>query len=110
MTDELTWVSQSCTLPTSQRPLRVAEFDELFATALRGVQRRTATSLQLMLDLDAEEQARELTARETECCSFFTFTVGRGDDAVHLDVEVPPAHAPVLDALAERAATARRAP
>jgi hypothetical protein len=31
---------ESCTLPTSEWPLRVAEFDALFRTAVSGQQRR----------------------------------------------------------------------
>lgn len=30
-------VPAACTLPTAERPLRLAEFEELFATAVRGV-------------------------------------------------------------------------
>ncbi|WP_245718914.1 hypothetical protein [Micromonospora rhizosphaerae] len=37
------WVPEACTLPTAERPLRVAEFDELFATALRGQTRLSPT-------------------------------------------------------------------
>ena len=32
--------TDACTLPTAERPLRLAEFDELFATAVRRVERR----------------------------------------------------------------------
>lgn len=31
------WVSQACALPAREQPLRVAEFDDLFTTALRVV-------------------------------------------------------------------------
>ncbi|MFI6457406.1 hypothetical protein ACIBF6_38350 [Streptosporangium amethystogenes] len=33
------WAPAECALPAEERPLRVAEFDELFATALRGLER-----------------------------------------------------------------------
>ncbi|MBB6551859.1 hypothetical protein [Nonomuraea rubra] len=34
----MTWVGPSaCTLPTVEQPLRVAEFDALFAGAVQGV-------------------------------------------------------------------------
>ena len=103
-TNDEVWVPDACTLPTAERPLRLAEFDELFATAVRGHYRLSATRLRLLLDPAAEPRARDLTGRETQCCSFFTFTFAPADDAVHLDVDVPPAHVEVLDALAERAA------
>ena len=35
----MAWVPEACTLPTVEQPLRVAEFDELFATAVRPVER-----------------------------------------------------------------------
>ena len=38
-TNDPVWAPQACTLPTAKRPVRVAEFDELFATGLRGQQR-----------------------------------------------------------------------
>jgi hypothetical protein len=99
---------QACTLPTAEQPMRVAEFDELFATGLRGQQRLAHTRLRWRLDPAAEGIARELTRRETECCSFFTFTFAAADDAVRLDVEVPVAYSDVLDALADRAAAGMR--
>jgi hypothetical protein len=103
-TSDQAWVPSACTLPTAERPLRRAEFDELFATALRGQQRLAPTWLRWQLDPNAEPIARDLTGRETECCSFFTFTFARVGDTVQLDVTVPEAHIDVLDALAGRAA------
>jgi len=98
-------VPQACTLPSVEQPLRIAEFDALFATSLRGVQRLTRTRLRLLLDPGASAAVRDLTARESECCSFFTFTVTQDGDELRVDVEVPAAHVLVLDALAARAAS-----
>ncbi len=95
---------QACGLPTRQRPLRVAEFDQLFAAALRSQQRLSPTALRWELDPDAEPVVRELTARETECCSFFAFTLSPHPDGLQLDVRVPVTYVEVLDGLAERAA------
>lgn len=97
-------VLEACTLPTAERPLRLAEFDDLFAIALRGQQRLSPTRLRWRLDPAAEQAARDLTGRESECCSFFCFTFAPADGAVHLDVTVPEARVDVLDALADRAA------
>lgn len=44
-TDSQVWVREACTPPTVQQPLRLAEFDELFATAGRGQQRLSETDL-----------------------------------------------------------------
>jgi hypothetical protein len=54
-------------------------------------------------------RVRDLTARETECCSFFAFTItprqAADGEAAILDIEVSAAHADVLASLAERAST-----
>ncbi|MEH0929757.1 hypothetical protein [Micromonospora sp. CPCC 205558] len=42
--DDRTWVPDAGTLPSVQRPLRLAEFDDLFTTALREQQRLSPTS------------------------------------------------------------------
>jgi hypothetical protein len=101
MTDD---VPEACTLPTGERPLRLAEFDTLFATALRDQRRLSPTRLRWRLEPAAEPTARDLTARESACCTFFTFTYARDSQTVRLDVEVPAAYVDVLDALAARAA------
>ncbi|MFE9692181.1 hypothetical protein [Micromonospora sp. NPDC005806] len=99
---------QACTLPTVERPLRVAEFDELFRTALRGQRRSSPTRLRWEVAAEAEAAVRDLTARESGCCSFFGITVTPVDGAVRVDVAVPAAYVDVLDALAARAATGCR--
>jgi len=105
----LAWAPQACTLPSVEQPLRVAEFDALFTTSLRDVQRLAATRLRLMLDPGSAAVARDLAARESECCSFFTFTMTPVGGELQMDVGVPTAHVEVLDALAERAAAQARA-
>jgi hypothetical protein len=37
-TDDLAWVPDACSLPTVDRPLRLTEFDDLFAVAVRRVE------------------------------------------------------------------------
>ncbi|MEV4231823.1 MerR family transcriptional regulator [Streptomyces bobili] len=49
---------------------------------------------------------RDLVARESGCCSFFTFTVSPGPGEIRLCIEVDAAHEAVLDAVQERAAAA----
>ncbi|MBM2617879.1 hypothetical protein JIG36_20180 [Actinoplanes sp. LDG1-06] len=101
-------VPEACTLPTVEQPLRLAEFDELFTTVTTA-ERIDATHARLRLTGPAglADRVRDLTARETECCSFFTFTVSAtpsaDEESVLLDVEVPPAYANVLAALIGRA-------
>ena len=107
--DELTALD-ACTLPTVELPLRIAEFDALFSTALTGQTRPSPEVLQWSLDSTAEAAARDLAARETQCCSFFTFSFASEGDTVKVNVRVPAAQSHVLDALAARAAARMRTP
>jgi hypothetical protein len=107
-------IPDACTLPTAEQPLRSAEFDALFATAVRGVDAVDPTHARLRLSGAAGLGAtvRDLAARETRCCSFFTFTVtdepATDGEAVTLDVRVPARYADVLTALVDSARTAGR--
>jgi hypothetical protein len=94
---------EACRLPLVDRPLRLVEFDRLFADGLTAQQRLSPTVLRWTLGPGAERTARDLTARETACCSFFTFDFTVAARAVQLDITVPPAQVAVLDALAARA-------
>jgi hypothetical protein len=111
-TDDQVLVPEACTLPTTARPLRLAEFDELFATAVRTVEPVSPTRSRLRLTGPAglEATVRDLTARETECCSFFSFTTIPGSTAdgaaLTLDIEVPAQYADVLASLTQRARSA----
>jgi hypothetical protein len=99
------WVPQECTLPTVERPVRVAEFDRLFTDAVRVADRPDPTRLMLELEPTAEVavEAAGLVARETACCGFFTFTLAATSGRLRLEVAVPAGHVDVLDALAARA-------
>ena len=104
MADPEDWAPDACTLPTSERPLRIAEFDDLFGW-VRRCERVGVTQLDLSLPAGVESAARDLARRESECCSFFGFDFGPAAAGVlTLTVTVPPAHAGVLDAFAARAA------
>ena len=107
-TTALAWAgTDACSLPTADRPQRVAAFDGLFVDALRGVERRGSTRARLLLDVAAEGRARGLADAESTCCSFFTFEVQHvSAGLVAMDVEVPAAHTAVLDGLVARAVAA----
>jgi len=99
---EFALAPEACTLPDAQRPLRVAEFETLFSQAVRSVERISPRHLRLALAGDASLEAtvRDLAARESECCSFFNFTVAAGGPGrVRLDIEVPATQVEVVDAL-----------
>jgi hypothetical protein len=99
-------VPYACALPTAEQPLRVAEFDELFAGSVREVTREGPTGVRLDLDPVPRVAARaaDLMARETGCCSFFGFTLVADGGRLTLTITVSPGHTGVLSALAERAA------
>jgi hypothetical protein len=100
------WAPRACTLPTAERPLREAEFDALFAEAVSEVRLDGPGRVRLVLrpDPQAAGRAAELAARESGCCSFFTFTLTAAGGALALEVSVDEPHVEVLEALAARAA------
>ncbi|TFV91497.1 hypothetical protein E4P38_01280 [Blastococcus sp. CT_GayMR16] len=109
------WVPvESCTLPTAEQPLRVAEFDDLFGASLRAVETSSAVHTRLVLEGDGTlpDRVRRLADAEASCCSFFTFTLatlGTSEavppdrTVVALDIEVPVTRSDVLSALVQRA-------
>ena len=108
---EMTWLApDACTLPTAEQPLRVAEFDQLFHDHLTRVetQRPEHLSLHFTGPSGLAELVTDLAARESSCCSFFSFATTllaeTGDEQqVRLDVRVPANRVDVLTALAARA-------
>jgi hypothetical protein len=93
--------THACTLPAAEHPFRVAEFDALFAAALLSQERLAPGWLRLYLRPDEQvaTTARELTERESRCCSFFAFEVRATDGELRLDVRVPDGRAHVLDGI-----------
>jgi hypothetical protein len=102
---DLGWAPATCTLPTTEQPSRLAEFDELFARHVHQVRRLDATHLRLALtDGPAvAAKAADLAARETQCCGFFSFDLHIADGGLALSITTGPAHADVLAALGARA-------
>ena len=77
-----TTVPDACTLPTEDQPIRVAEFEALFANEVVSATRHAPTRLALQLRPGCAAAVRDLTERESQCCSFFTFTVRDEPDGV----------------------------
>jgi hypothetical protein len=110
------WVApEACTLPTAEQPLRVAEFDGVFAEHLQSIEQLGPQQARMSL-VGPEGLAtvvRDLADRETACCSFFEFRVSTlpsdeaGRESVQLEIRVPPARADVLAALTGRAVSAK---
>ena len=103
-------VPDACTLPTPEQPPRLAEFQHLFTTAVRHVDLVTPTHVRLHLTGPAglTAQVQDLAARESACCTFFTFTFATrpapDGEAVIFDIEVPATQAQTLTALVQLAA------
>lgn len=96
--------TDACTMPREERPLRLAEFDALFASSARRVSRNgDSVRIHLVGASGLREQVRDLAERETSCCSFFTFVIDGGDDDLTLDISVPAERRTILAALADRA-------
>lgn len=99
------WVPAACTLPTVDQPLRRAEFDDLFANDVLTVDQTSPEEVRFELRADPEVAGRaaSLAARETGCCSFFTFDLTITDGRLDMVVSTAQEHAPVLAALTARA-------
>jgi hypothetical protein len=97
------WVPDECTLPTGERPLRMAEFDDLFISAVR-FDRPQPTRLDLTLPRTMEADARSLADRESQCCTFFAFSFKPDGGDVVMHIEVPSTRTDVLDTIEARIA------
>ena len=96
--------TDACTLPTVDRPLRLAEFDDLFRESVLVVDRDgLSTRLTLRGSIGLRDRVRDLTDRESQCCSFFQFSVDGDDDGLVLGIAVPPSRSDILEALTDRA-------
>lgn len=101
------WVPATCTLPTMEQPVRRAQFDDLFTQDVISVEQPAAGILRLELRAvpDVAARAAGLAARETACCSFFTFNLTITEGKIGMVVSTEPEHEPVLAALAASASS-----
>lgn len=96
----ISWAPASCTLPTAERPLREAEFADLFRDALRRIEAISPTASRFLLDAGCQKRLDDLIARESACCAFFDFGVERSsEDEIALTIRVPERSADVLAGL-----------
>ncbi len=93
----------ACTLPTVDRPLRLAEFDALFALVTSVDHEGHVARLHLSGPPTLHEQVIDLTERESQCCSFFTFAVDGTESEVDLRITAPAPRAAIVAALVARA-------
>jgi hypothetical protein len=105
----------ACTLPPDRMGDRLQELTTLLAGHVVAVRRRPRRLTLTLSDPQhpdrLEAAARDLFARERQCCPFFTFSFRRAAAELLVEVGVPAPAEPVLDglqALAERAAQVAR--
>lgn len=99
----------ACTLPTAERPLRLAEFDALFRDNVRRIERADdLVRLHLSGQPGLLEVVRDLAEREVACCSFFRFIIEGRDDDLVLTISVPADRRDILVGLADRASELAR--
>jgi hypothetical protein len=101
--------ADACSLPTEGQVARLAAFEDLFRTAVTGIERPAPTRLRLNLASDpaAAATAADLAVREADCCGFFTFSLAVGAGHLDMDITVPAPRAGVLDGIAAQAEAAR---
>ena len=82
----------------------MAEWDALFADAVVSAELINPQRVRATLEARPEVAAAtaDLAVRETECCSFFTFTLTATGGRLDLEIDVPVEQTRVLDALADR--------
>ncbi len=97
------WAPDDCTLPTAERPLRVAEFDEFFTVVLR-FDRPQPTRLDLVLPRDAEATDRYLADRKANAARSSRSASNRTAEDVVMHIGVPSARVKILDAIEARIA------
>ena len=102
---ELDWCApEACSLNPIEQPARVAEWDALFAAAVRAVKPvDDGVCLELVPAPGRASVAADLADREARCCEFFRFDVAIGAETLRLTVRADPPHTSVVEALAARA-------
>lgn len=102
---DLFGITSTCTLSSAERLTRAADFDRLFTDVVLGVEHLEDATVRLALRADAPTASRaaELAARETACCSFFSFVLTAKAGSLILEVSVPDEHLPTLNTIAARA-------
>lgn len=104
----LAWAeTAACTVPTADRPLRVAGVDARFAAHLRGVERPAATEARPVMvgGPDVADRVQRLADAESSCCVFLDGIVTERRDEVVPAVAVPPAYTDVPTGPDSRAAS-----
>jgi hypothetical protein len=79
----------ACTLTPGDYSERLTWIAKLNRESLRSFHQNDLT-LELVYDISASSQVRELVQREQTCCAFLHFDVAETADAIHLRIQAPP--------------------
>ncbi len=102
---DLDWCSPAaCTLDPAAQPERVAEWDALFATAVRSVRPvEGGVCVDLAPAPGRSSVVADLADREAQCCDFLVFGLTVTSSTLLLAVTTDTEHAEVVAALGRRA-------
>lgn len=80
----------ACTLDSAAAIDRVRDWDRLVRSASAAHSAGDRWWLRFPADPEVAAEVARLAAAEARCCTFFTFRLDVGTDAVELEVQVPP--------------------
>jgi DNA-binding transcriptional MerR regulator len=80
----------SCTLPPEAAPDRMGDWQALLSRATGRVIIEDGVALTFRPDVALTTEIARLAAAESECCSFFRFSIGVDADGVRLEIGAPP--------------------
>jgi hypothetical protein len=86
----------ACSLAAEAMPGRLEEWQ---ATLDQALERRTTTTgvvMRFPRDVDTVTALASLSAREVDCCAFFTFALTIADDGAHLAIDAPAEAVPLV--------------
>ena len=89
----------ACTLGADDMDARLGEWQTVLALVEDRRPTEHGMRLQFPLDGDVLAAVARLTAREVECCAFFTFTLVIDPQTAWLEVAAPPDAVPLVQDL-----------
>lgn len=78
----------ACTLNTSDLKARMAWIADLNRSALKEAHRGDLR-LELIYDVDARDEVRQMVRGEQECCAFLTFNIREELRVIRVTIEAP---------------------
>jgi hypothetical protein len=86
----------ACTLESEAMPDRLREWQAMHDRALDRRTTATGVVMRFPRDVGTVTALASLTAREVDCCAFFTFTVTIAADGTQVAIDAPPDAVPLV--------------